>query len=136
MNIKKLGAFIVAYFVITMAWAYPWHMVWFHDLYVEWGAFQRVEPIMPLGISAILLQGIVIGYLYSFYNKGVGNPILSGIKFNLIIGLMTYSAMGFATAAKFQIEPVSSFLLYHTIFQTIQFVLTGAILGFIFKRPN
>ncbi len=135
MNVKKLGVFIVAYFVITMSWAYPWHMVFFHDLYVEWGAFQRTEPIIPLGIAAILIQGLVIGYLYPFYNKGEGNPILSGIKFNLIIGLMTYTVMGFATAAKFNIEPIAPFLFYHTVFQAIQFTMTGAALGFIYRQP-
>lgn len=134
---KKPGLFLIAYFVITMGWAYPWHLVWFHDLYVEWGAVQRAQPIIPLGIAAILIQGIVIGYLYPFYYKGVGNPILQGIKFNLIIGLMTYTAMGFATAAKFDINPIAPFLAYHTVFQAIQFILTGAALGFIFKAaPN
>lgn len=132
-NIKRLGTFVAAYFVITMAWAYPWHMVFFHDLYVQMGAFQRAAPIMPLGISAILIQGIVIGYLYPFFYKGQSS-VRQGIVFNLIIGLMTYTAMGFATAAKFQIEPVSTFLLYHTVFQLIQFTLTGAALGFIFKE--
>lgn len=134
MDTKKLAIFVVAYFVITMGWAYPWHMIWFHELYVEWGAFQRTAPIMPLGIVAILTQGIVIGYLYRFYNRGAYNPILRGIRFNLIIGLMTYTAMGFATAAKFNIDPVSQFLLYHTIFQFIQFTLTGAALGWIYGQ--
>jgi len=133
MNTKKLGLFTLAYFVLTMAWAYPWHLIWFHDLYAAWGANTRPEPIMPLGIAAILMQGIVIGYLYPFYYKG-GHPLIQGIKFNLIIGLMTYTAMGFATAAKFQIEPVSQFLLYHSIFQLIQFSLTGAALGLIYAR--
>lgn len=130
---KKLGLFIVAYFVISMAWAYFWHLIWFHDLYVEWGAVQRAEPIIPLGIAAILVQGFVIGYLFPYYYKGQGSPVWEGIKFNLIIGLMTYTAMGFATAAKFQIEPITLFLIYHTVFQGIQFILTGAALGFIFK---
>lgn len=44
---KKLGLFIIAYFVISMAWAYPWHMIWFHDLYVEWGAVQRLRFLNP-----------------------------------------------------------------------------------------
>lgn len=137
MEIRKLSLFVAAYFLITMAWAYSWHMVLFHDLYVEWGAFQRAEPIMPLGIAAILIQGIVIGYLYPFYNQGGGNPIFQGIKFNLIIGLMTYTAMGFATAAKFNINPIAPFLAYHTVFQVIQFTLTGTALGFIFsKQPT
>ena len=131
---KKLGLFIFTYFVITMAWAYPWHIMWFHDLYQSWGAITRAHPIIPLGIAAILIQGAVIGYLYPSWNKGRGNPIIQGITFNLIIGLMTYTAMGFATAAKIQIEPVSDFLIYHTIFQFIQFTLTGAALGWIFRK--
>jgi len=133
MDIKKIIFTTLAYFVITMAWAYPWHMMWFQDLYVEMGAVTRASPIMPLGIAAILMQGIVIGYLYPFFYKG-GNPIIQGIKFNLIIGLMTYTAMGFATAAKILIEPVSTFLIYHTLFQTIQFTLTGAALGLIYGK--
>lgn len=133
---RKILLFIVAYFVITMSWAYPWHMVFFHDLYVSWGAFQRSEPIMVLGVAAIVIQGFVIGYLYQFFNEKDGNPILRGVKFNLIIGLMTYTAMGFATAAKFQIAPVTSFLIYHTIFQLIQFTLTGVALGYIFGNDK
>jgi len=131
---KKLGLFIVAYFVITMAWAYPWHIIWFHDLYLSWGAITRSDPIMPLGVTAILIQAVVIGYLYSLCRKAEGNPVLQGVKFNLIIGLMTYTAMGFATAAKIQIEPVADFLMYHTVFQLIQFTLTGAALGWIYRR--
>ncbi|RLW52394.1 MAG: hypothetical protein B6D69_07090 [gamma proteobacterium symbiont of Stewartia floridana] len=134
--VKKALLFLLAYFVITMAWAYPWHMLLFHDQYVAWGAFQRDEPIMLLGIAAIVTQGLVIGYLYPFYNRGGGSHILRAIRFNLIIGLMTYSAMGFATAAKFQIEPVLPFLTYHTLFQIIQFTLTGTALGMIFGKPQ
>lgn len=133
-DFKKLFLFLIAYFVITMAWAYPWHMVFFHDLYVQWGAFQRAEPIMVLGIAAILIQGLVIGYLYPFYIKDHSSSIKRGVQFTLIIGLMTYTAMGFATAAKFKIEPVADFLIYHTIFQAIQFILVGIALGWIYKK--
>lgn len=131
---KKPILFVLAYFIITMAWAYSWHLIWFHDLYVKLGAIQRTDPIMLLGIASVIIQGITIAYLYPYYLKDRKSTVLKGITFNLIIGLMTYSAMSFATAAKFQIEPVSMFLTYHTIFQVIQFTLTGAALGFIFNR--
>ena len=133
MDVKKNLLFLLAYFVITMAWAYPWHVVWFHDAYVEMGAFTRSEPVMPLGIAAILIQGVVFGYLYPFCYRG-GQPILEGIRFNLIAGLLVYTAMGFATAAKIEIEPIGRFLAYHTIFQLIQFTLTGVALGAIYGR--
>lgn len=132
---KRLVLYILAYFVITMAWAYPWHILIFHEKYVEMGAMTREEPVIPLGILAILIQGTVIGYLYQYYYKG-GNCIFQGIKFSLMTGLLVYTAMGFATAAKFQIEPISTFLVYHTIFQAIQFLLTGIALGLIYKDPR
>ncbi len=94
-SLEKDRFFTAAYFVITMAWAYPWHVVWFHELYQSWGTITRTRPIMPSGATAILIQGVVIGYLCPFFFKG-GNPILQGVMFNLIIGLMTYTTMGFA----------------------------------------
>ena len=85
-----------------------------------------------LGIITVIIQGIVIGYLYPFFYQG-GQPIKQGITFSLIIGLMIWTVMGFCTAAKFAIDPIATFLIYHTIFQLIQFVLTGAALGWIYK---
>ena len=133
---KKLALFVLAYFVLTMAWAYPWHILWFHEKYVAWGAMTRAEPIIPFGMLAIVIQGSVIGYLYPFFAQGESS-LGTGIKFSLIIGLMVYTVMGFATAAKFDINPIGDFLLYHTVFQAIQFVLTGAALGWIYReRPT
>ncbi len=132
---KKFLLAVLSYFVLTMLWAYPWHILWFHDLYQELGAITRETPIIPLGMVAIVIQGIVIAYLYPYYYRG-GHPVVQGIKFSLILGLLVYTVMGFATAAKFRIEPVSTFLIYHTIFQFIQFVLTGTALGLIYGRER
>lgn len=131
-----MGIFILAYFLITMAWAYPWHIIFFHEIYVEMGAIQREEPLILYGIAAVIVQGWTIAYLYPFYAKVKGYSLLNGIRFNLVVGLMTYTAMGFATAAKFNIEPPILFLSYHTVFQIIQFTLTGIALGIIYKAPG
>lgn len=131
---KRLLLSTLSYFVITMIWAMLWHLVLFHELYIKWGAFTRGEPIMPLGIAAVIIQAVVIAYLYPFFIREKGSSILEGVKFSLIIGLMVYTAMGFATAAKFKIEPVFDFLAYHTVFQFVQFALTGAVLGWIHQK--
>ena len=135
MNISKILLATASYVVITMAVAYPWHMIWFHDLYDQMGAFTRAEPIILLGMLAMITQGMVIAYLYPYYFKG-GNPVLQGIKFSLIIGAVVYSVMGFAMVAKIEINPISTFLFYSVIFQIIQFVLTGAALGLIYGDIN
>lgn len=135
MNIKKIAFATAAYVVLSMAIAFPWHLIWFHDLYVKMGAVTRAEPIIPLGILSMFIQGAVIAYLYPFWYKG-GNPAIQGIKFMLFAGLLIYSVMGFATVAKMDINPVSTFLAYHTVFQLIQFVVTGAALGLIYGHKK
>jgi hypothetical protein len=135
---RKFWLAILAYFVVTMATAYPWHMVLFHDKYVAMGAFTRPEPVMPFGITAILLQAVVFSWFYPLFLRhvGGGNPAMRGIQFGLFMGLTVWSVMVFATAAKFVIEPKLDFLLYGTVFQFIQFVLVGAAIGIIYGSPG
>lgn len=133
MNYKKIALATLSYVVLSMAVAFPWHMIWFHDLYTQMGAVTRSEPIIPLGMLAMGIQGVVIAYLYPFWYRG-GNPVVQGIKFSFIAGLLIYTVMGFATVAKMNINPVSTFLIYHTVFQAIQFVITGAALGLIYGK--
>ncbi len=132
---NKLLLSIASFFVLTMMLAYPWHMLLFHDVYLQLGAFTRGEPMMVFGMFAVVLQGWVIAYMFPFYYRSkTDNPIASGIKFSLILGLLVYSVMVFSTAAKFLIEPVMMFVLYGTVFQIIQFVVTGAALGWIHRH--
>ena len=129
---------VAAYFVVTMAVAYPWHMLLFHEQYVAMGAFTRVSPIMSFGMLAIVLQGVVFAYLFPLFlqHKGGGNSLVRGVQFSLFLGLTVYSVMVFATAAKFRIEPVQEFVTYGTVFQFLQFLLVGLALGAIHSRGN
>ncbi len=131
--LKKIIMATISYVVLSFAIAYPWHLVLFHDLYVGMGAFTRTEPILALGVLTMFIQGAVIAYFYPFWYRG-GNPLWAGIRFSLTIGLLIYSVMGPATVAKFNIEPIATFLTYHTIFQFLQFTISGAALGLIFGR--
>lgn len=133
---RKFLLSVLGYFVATMAVAYPWHMLLFHEKYVAMGAFTRGEPIMAFGMTAIILQGIVFSYFYPLYyrHKGGGHPVRRGIEFGLFMGLMVYTVMVFATAAKFQIEPVQDFILYGTSFQFLQFLAVGTAVGLIQGR--
>lgn len=135
---KKFLLSIVAYFILTMATAYPWHMVFFHEKYVAMGAFTRGQPIMPFGMLAIVLQAIVFAYFYPLFYKhvGGGSPILRGIQFGLFLGITVWTVMVFATAAKFAIEPIFDFVLLGTLFQFIQFTLVGGAIGMIYGKGD
>ena len=127
---------IVGYFVATLAVAYPWHMILFHEQYLAMGAFTRGVPIMGLGMLAIVLQAAVFAWFFPLFlkHKNGGNPIIRGIQFSLFLGLTVYSVMVFATAAKFQIEPLGDFVLFGTAFQFLQFLLVGIVLGVIHRN--
>ena len=129
----KFWLSVAGYFLATMAVAYPWHILLFHDQYMAMGAFTRGEPIMPLGMAAVIVQGIVFAYFYPLFlaHKGGGSSLKRGIQFSLLMGLTVYTVMVFATAAKFKIEPLSQFLFYGTAFQLLQFVVVGVVLGWI-----
>lgn len=129
---------IVTYFVLTMAVAYPWHIIIFHEKYVAMGAFTREAPIMPFGMLAVVLQAIVFAYFYPLFYRhvGGGNPILRGVQYGLVMGIMVWTVMVFATAAKFKIEPVNDFVLLGTLFQIIQFTLVGGAVGLVCGRQT
>jgi len=126
---------VLSYIILTFAIAYPWHLIWFHDLYVSWGAVTRDKPIIPLGMLAMLIQAVIIAYLFPKLQKP-GNSIKQAVIFSWLLGALIWSVMGPATAAKFAIVPVHQFLIYHTIFQIIQFTITGVSLGLIYNKKT
>lgn len=129
---RRFIAATLSYVALSLMWAYPWHMLWFHDVYVDMGAVTRGEPIIVLGLLSLVIQGVVISYLYPrVYRER--RKLVHGVQFTFIVGSLIYSVMAFATAAKFAIAPVPQFLVYHTVFQAIQFLLTGTVLGYIYR---
>lgn len=121
---------VLAFFIATMLVAVPWHLILFHDKYLEMGAFTRHEPIMLLGMTAVFLQACVFSYFYPIYLKYINENVSlkNSIKYSLLMGINVWTVMVFATAAKFKIEPVFDFIIYGTAFQTLQFVSVGVAL--------
>ncbi len=132
---KKILYCTLAYTGLTMLIAFPWHLMIFKDAYYALTPFMRAEPIIALGFLTMLVQGAVLGYLYPmYYAKKGGNPVKTGITFTIIAGLLIYTVMGPATVAKYDVTDSGQFLLLHTGFQLIQFIITGAAIGLIYGR--
>ena len=132
---KKLIFATISFVALSLPLAVFWHMILFHEQYEAFGAFTRAEPIVPLGMVSMVMQGAIIAYLYPFYYPR-GHPVIQGIKFSLIIGVMVYTMMGFTAAATTIIEPVPTFLIYVTGYYLLQFTVTGADLGLIYGRAT
>ena len=132
MNRKFLLATLL-YAVVTMIHGFTWHFNFFPEVYVQLGIYNREPPIVPLGFSSMLIQGVILAYLYPRYYRG-GKPVTEGIKFGLIMGLFLFSVSTLANAAKINVSSMSTWLAIQTAFHVIQFVLAGAGIGLVYGK--
>jgi hypothetical protein len=124
---------VLAYVVPSMLLAVPWHLRWFKQQYHDFGIYTRADPIIPLGLTTMLVQGAVMACIYPRWYRG-GTPAAEGIKFGLLIGLFLYSVSTLATIAKVEVVAPWNFVLLSGIFHTIQFTASGAGIGLAFGR--
>lgn len=130
---KRTVLATLAYAVVTMLIAAPWHFVLFKDLYHSFGIYNRAEPIVPLGFLTMLIQGVVMAILYPRFYKS-GSHYKEATKFSLLMGLFLYSISTLANAAKIEVSPMSTWIGIQAAFHVIQFVVCGLVFGFVYSR--
>jgi hypothetical protein len=130
---KKMVWATIGYSVVTMFIAFPWHFVWFKELYHSFGIYNRSEPIVPLGFLTMVIQGLVMAYIYPRYYKG-GSQYKGAIQFSLLMGVFLYSVSTLANVAKIEVSPMSTWILVQFAFHLIQFLACGIVFGFIYSR--
>ena len=119
--------------MVTFAIAAPWHFVLFKDLYHSFGMYNRADPIIPLGLLSMAVQGAVLAVLYPRWYRG-GAPLVEGVKFGLLLGVFLYSVSTLANAAKMEVHGLGSFMVLQAVFHTLQFAGAGAAIGLVFGR--
>jgi hypothetical protein len=133
MDGRKFILAAVAYVIVTFAIAASWHLVFFKDLYDQLGIFSRKEPLIPLGVISIVMQALVLSYLYPIFSRG-GNPLAQGLKFGLLIGVLMASIAVFAEAGKQNVSSLATWLAFESAYYLIQFGLVGVIIAAIYGR--
>lgn len=130
---KKVFLATIAYSVVTMAIAVPWHFILFKDLYHSFGIYNRITPIVPLGFLSMFVQGAVMASIYPRYYRR-GSHYKEAIKFSLLMGVFLFSISTLANAAKIEVSPIGTWIMIQFIFHLIQFLLGGVALGFVFSK--
>ncbi|MBL8018568.1 MAG: DUF1761 domain-containing protein [Leptospirales bacterium] len=124
---------VLGYLVPTFILGASWHFLFFKELYDSFGIYNRPDPIIPLGFGSMLIQGLVLAYLYPFYFRS-GNPIKRGLQFGLIMGLFLFSVSTIANTAKIQVANTGLWLLIQAAFHLIQFGVTGPLIGLAYRK--
>lgn len=132
MQTRKLFGAWAAYVAITFCLGFVWRLVLFKDLYHELAIFSRIDnPIIPLGFSAMLIQGAVLSYAYPFFPRSQ-NFVLNGIQFGLLMGVFIASSAVIAEAAKQNVTSLPIWLAVESAYYLLQFGLSGLAIGLIF----
>ena len=92
----------------------------------------RAEPMIPLGIAAMVIQGLIMAWLYPMYAKDE-STIRKGIAFSWLIGGFLASYIVLGEAGKYAIPSVTSWIVVEASAAFAQFTLFGVWLGLIHR---
>lgn len=130
---KKIIFATLGYLLVTFALGASWHFVFFSKTYDAFGIYNRAEPIIPLGMLSMLMQGVVMALIYPRWYRDEA-PLVAGLKFGLLMGIFLFSVSSVANAAKIQVNGLGAFFLIQLAFHALQFGAAGAVFGLIFGR--
>jgi hypothetical protein len=132
LKFKPVFAGTLAYTLITFTLAVVWHILLFEEKYKAFGYFQG-EPSFLLGFVTILIQGVVLSFLYPFVNF-TGSGSVRGLKYSLLIGVFFWSSHVLAFVAKQIIQSPIGFVAMESFYLLLQFGIYGVLIGNIYNR--
>lgn len=122
------------YVVVTFGLGFVWHLVLFRRTYSRLGVFSRIDdPVIPLGIAAMLIQGGILAYLYPLFPSS-DTPLETGLRFGLVAGAFLASSAVVAEAAKQRVSSLSTWLVLETAYYLIQFAAVGVLIAMVYGR--
>lgn len=125
---------VLAYLVPSFPLGYLWHLTVFKGYY-EALKIYRPDVIVPLGVTSMLLQGILWSALYVrlFAGEGVARGAL---RFFALAAPLAWSFLVLPVAAKHPMTSVSGFVLIETAFVLVQYLLVSPLLALALSRPG
>ena len=122
----------VTYSVFNFVFALLWNLGLFKKQYAEMtGTTARENPIIPLGLAAIVVQAIALSVLFSLYYKGE-NPVSEGFILGLLFGSYSTVYGAFVVPAKFNIVPIWKYATLELVYGILHFGIAGIMLAYIF----
>lgn len=128
---KKIIVAALGYLLITFPLGFTWHLVIFKHAYESFGVYSRPQPIIPLGVLSMFIQGPILAYLYPRW-RGDGPRLASALQFCLLMGLFFASGTVIALAAKSRIANLPGWFGLNFAFHFLQFSLTGLVFAVVF----
>lgn len=92
----------------------------------------RAEPMIPLGIASMIIQGLIVAWLYPAY-ANTASTMRKAIAFSWLMGGFLASYIVLAEVGKYAIPPVTSWIVVEASAAFVQYTLFGIWLGLIHR---
>ena len=121
---------ILAYLLPSFPLGYFWHLSIFKDYYAALRIY-REDMIVPLGLTAMILQGVLWAFLYSrlFSTERFARGAL---QFGAFAAPLAWSFLVLPVAAKHPMSSVSGFVQIETAFVALQYLLVSPLMALAF----
>jgi hypothetical protein len=129
---KNFSLMVFSYMLISFATGFIWHLVLFKQTYQNLGVYNLDQPIFAFGIGSMLIQALVIAYLFPRQLQN-GATLADGFKFAAVMGAFMWSLTALATAAKTPIDDLGTWFMLVSGYHLLQFALVGIALGLIYR---
>ena len=124
---------VFAYLLPTFITGFVWHLVVFHDVYIELNLY-RPDPIIPFGLASMIVQGLIFAWAYPrLFDTASGAWTSSAVRAGLIYAALSWSFTTIAVAAKFPMTSISEYVLIETLFTIVQFALVAPLMALAWR---
>ena len=124
-----LALTILAYVLTTFAVQGASHFAINADHYAA-VSFMRSEPVIPMGIAAMLIQGLLFGVLFNAFKRSPVR-VWDGLVFSWALGAFLTSYVVLGEAGKYAVPSIASWIGVETSVAIVQFTVFGMLLGVI-----
>ena len=134
MNYKKITLGTLAYFTSSFVIQGLLGFAFAGEYFLSISIF-RNPPIIYLALPQTVVSGIAFATLYPMTNfKGI--PILGGLKFGLLIGLIMVPFVALDLPARFMIPSIGTWILVQGILGILHYAIAGILIGLIYGRDT
>ena len=133
-TLKSIGLTVASFILVTFTVQATSHFVINAEHYAAI-PFTRPEPIMPLGVLAMIVQGSVAGVLFP-RTPWANGSIQSGVVFAWILGAFLGSYIVLAEPAKYLAPSLGEWMAVEATASFTQFTSFGVLLALVHRNHN
>lgn len=122
-----------AYLLPTFPLGYFWHLRTFKNRY-EWLEIYRAQPLIPLGLGTMVLQGLLYAWVYPrLFDTSPGAWLSSALQFGGFFGVLAWSLAVVSVAAKNRMRSVGGFLRLETAFTVVHYAIVSPLIALAWR---